>query len=48
MEVSRTLSNRANQVWALDTTHIPMARGLRVSDGGGGLGQPQSTGLPGG
>ena len=26
--------NRANQVWALDTTYIPMAGGGRLVDGG--------------
>ena len=36
--------NRANQVWALDTTDIPMAKGFVYLTGRRGLGQPQGTG----
>jgi transposase InsO family protein len=39
---------RSNQVWALDTTYIPIARRLRVSDGGGRLGEPPRARAPGG
>ncbi|TDV04711.1 putative transposase [Paraburkholderia caballeronis] len=39
----------ANQVFALDTTYIPMARGVvyLTLDGGGGLGEPQDSRAPG-
>ncbi len=41
--------DRANQAWALDTTYIPMARGfVYLTDGGGGLVEPQGSRASGG
>ena len=34
---------RPNQVWAMDITYIPMARGLRLPGGGGRLVQPAGS-----
>ena len=36
---------RPNQVWAMDITYIPMARGLCLSGGGDRLVQPTGSGL---
>ena len=38
---------KANQVWAMDITYIPMARGFRLSGRRGGLVQPQGAVLAG-
>ena len=39
---------RANQVWALDTTYIPMARGVCLPHRLGGCGQSPGAGAQGG
>ena len=36
---------RPNQVWAMDTTYIPIGRGLCPPGGGGGLVQPAGPGM---
>ena len=41
-------ANRANRVWALDTTHIPMAHRLRILHGRGGRGEPPRVGASAG